>query len=846
MSTFENNRKKYVEMLSCQISGINEIIDIDSSNEIISFELQDELMSIKSSAERLKHKIETNEFEIAIVGLEKAGKSTFANALMGNNILPTKDARCTYTSTNIRYGSYDEAVVEFFGNDEFNADFNSKLSKLGINSDAEFNTWTTDKLRKELDKIGEVPSGLTNLQKDIEEIIENKASIANLLGNAKRTFGAENFETDVKGYIEEPRKAIAVKEIVIRSSKLEKMKNAVIYDVPGFDSPTQMHKDQTIAKMKQADAIILIAAADKPSFNDSLVNFFSNVDYDDDGIKISDKTFVFGNRADCAATLSDNKKKIIDELTNYKIMNPSNIRSRLILGAAKAKLDLEEGRADTPAVVGIREKGITDGIDDIRGALESYNENERLDVLSQKVMKLAENIHRLMDDLRQKNSADFSGTDEFESEKNKVKTNSPEQIRERLGACRAQIVDKCRAEKPITNKVCENIISKISGENYSITDDEISRARNLSQSGVEVIGKIDAVIRDEKFTEIYNDFIDGVVNLAVDEHNESDRLIKNAFMEGLGISEKSRYYSELNEQITDFIQEHIKNSAPAGYYSSLIRRYSRDLFEILIGIPYAIDERYAKFESQKMNFYSLSLFDANYDVSVLPGKQPMHSQILFHIMQSENSENMLEKSVLLVENIICEVILVNDKMYRLLRQFADINKNNSLDRLRELLGSFNYSEKNTEFNPAIYPQDNAVKDAVYKIISDDINSGGADTTAVEITSQEYKNYFISYEKTLDGIKKEFDDDLFMLHDILNNQVMKAIAIETPFIDLIKQEISDVIDSTKDSEFLDFIDEHAEQLLAEKAEQALKTRAKREKQQKILSEISVVLESIPKK
>ncbi|MCM1330319.1 MAG: dynamin family protein [Ruminococcus sp.] len=844
MQKFENARQEYVEMLNCQVSGISKILNVDKTNELISFQVQENLLSIRATAERLKKKLETNEFEIAIVGLEKAGKSTFANALMGNNILPTKDERCTYTSTSIRYGSYDEATVEFFSRDEFNKDFNQKLAKLQIESDMPFDVWTDEMFEKKLSEKGELMAEHANLKKDIKEIIDNKSSIDYLLGKEKRTFSSEDFETEVKDYIEKPGKAIAVKEIVIRSSKLEKMKNAVIYDVPGFDSPTQMHKDQTMAKMKQADAIILIVAADKPSFNDSLVKFFSNVSYDDDGIKISDKTFVFGNRADCATTLSDNKKKIVSELTDYKIMNPANISDRLILGSAKAKMDIEKGETGSPAVAGINAKGISDGIDDIRGALERYNDKERLDVLSKKVIKLAGNIHDLMEDLKQKNSIAFSGTDEFESEKNKIKINSPEQIRERLGACRAKIVDNCRKEKTITNKVCDNIVSKISKENYSITEEEILRARNLSQSGVEVIGKIDAGIRDEKFTEIYNDFIDGVVNLAVDEHNESDILIKNAFMEGLDISENSKYYSELNERITEFIRKHIKNSAPAGYYSSLIRRYSRDLFEILIGIPYALPERYMKFESQKMNFYSLSLFDVNYDVSVLPGKQPMHSQILFHIMPSDVSNSILENAVLLVENIIQEVILVNDKMYKLLDKFVSINKNNSLDRLRELLSSYNYSDKNTEFTPAIYPQNNPVKESIYEIISNDIDAGNTAVDSAEITMQEYKNYFVSYEKSLEKIKEEFDDDLFMLHDILNNQVMKAIAIETPFIDLIKQEISDIIDSTKDPAFLDFIDEYAEQILAEKAEQALKDRAKREMQQKILAEISTILESIP--
>jgi len=316
MRDFEDKRRNYTDMLSCQIDGISKILGVNGVKEIISFTIQEELLMIQSKAERLKRKLETNEFEIAIVGLEKAGKSTFANALMGNDILPTKDERCTYTSTSIRYGSSDEAEITFFSSEQFNEDFNNKLMKLGINGDTRipFYQWTIEQFRK---SVSDNSAELLNLRKDVEGIIENKSSIKHLLDSDKRTYGVEKFETDVKRFIEDPSMAIAVKEIVIHSTKLVKMKNAIIYDVPGFDSPTQMHKDQTMMKMRQSDAILLVVPVDRPSFNDSLVSFFTKVGKDDDGIDISDKIFVFGNRADAVSSLEENREALISELTNY-------------------------------------------------------------------------------------------------------------------------------------------------------------------------------------------------------------------------------------------------------------------------------------------------------------------------------------------------------------------------------------------------------------------------------------------------------------------------------------------------------------------------------------------------
>ena len=51
-----------------------------------------------------QHRLEKENFEIAIIGTEKAGKSTFTNALIKSTFLPSAIERCTFTSTTIEYG----------------------------------------------------------------------------------------------------------------------------------------------------------------------------------------------------------------------------------------------------------------------------------------------------------------------------------------------------------------------------------------------------------------------------------------------------------------------------------------------------------------------------------------------------------------------------------------------------------------------------------------------------------------------------------------------------------------------------------------------------------------------
>ena len=267
------NREETLERLSSEISCVQKLLDTKYS-EVIEISYQQKLREILKKMTFFQEKLKNNTFEISIVGLEKSGKSTFANAFMGNDVLPTKDARCTYTATSIRFGTENDAQVDFYSDAQFNEEFHRKLNLLGIENPQHWSEWSKELLDKETEQLPPLRSEQKNIYNDILEIITNRSSIQNLIGSESLHFVNHELETEVKEYIENPAKALAVKEIVIRSDKLSAMRNAIIYDVPGFDSPTQLHKDQTRAWMKKSDAVILIVNADRPSFNDSLVQFF--------------------------------------------------------------------------------------------------------------------------------------------------------------------------------------------------------------------------------------------------------------------------------------------------------------------------------------------------------------------------------------------------------------------------------------------------------------------------------------------------------------------------------------------------------------------------------------------
>ena len=63
--------------------------------------LKDALLQEYEPTRRQLARLKKREFRIAVVGLEKAGKSTFINAWLDCDLLPAKGGRCTFTTTQI-------------------------------------------------------------------------------------------------------------------------------------------------------------------------------------------------------------------------------------------------------------------------------------------------------------------------------------------------------------------------------------------------------------------------------------------------------------------------------------------------------------------------------------------------------------------------------------------------------------------------------------------------------------------------------------------------------------------------------------------------------------------------
>ena len=894
-------RAEYLQKLGNQIASVDKILTMDSGT-LLNNDAKKQLKKLKADAESVYKKLNSDEFEVAIVGLEKAGKSTFANALMKNNILPTKDARCTFTSTRIEYSDSDNAVVSFYTYEKFNNDFKDKLAKMGVENPEKytFETISKETYEKLCDK-DKVERYKGSIHEDILSIIEHSSTIKDLLGQDDIFFGPDEINSKAGkssgliDYITGEAEARAVKQVIIKSSQLLGMKNAVIYDVPGFNSPTELHKIQTKERMKSADAIVVVADGSKPSITGESLAILS--ESDDEGNPLSDKLFVFANKIEGAADIGKNIEDTKKEWTSKKFVS-ENHTSRIIFGSALAYLkaenlvdDTEIGNSEMVYENFLKRKNELDngdGIEAMRKKLVEYNNNERFEVLKRRAGRIWAEINNVFADIRKENSID--GTESYSSAQAEqmvifVKSASNKAIHA-LKELREEIRTNTTKDSPLSNRIREYIDSNLSVDACRITDKEINEIKldNGSIQSTFSPSDFENRIRDKRFKEMYNSFSEAVLNFADNQHDEYAKKILEIVLEAIGVDKNSGFYEEISDelikQLSKFRNELIpNNNCTSLYYQSLIERYSRDLYEVLIMKGYNL-ERLDKFYKAIGNFFSLSVFykqsDDEDDLSY--AEQPLKDQkltkmLLFHDMPSESgiatpssdaSAKVTDINGLLTTiQTITDIAELSAESVELVKSALKAVDNNSekiisvVSEAFEQFAGINPTDgvKQTKLKKVLEALDNG--EAIAERVSDAAETVGATAQAVyDIANKEsfiayYREFHNEREKALnklpsaEDICNEFYKDVEILRDVLGNAFIRAINIETPFLAREMKSIEDIIDyiDSDDNNFSSFLAKYYKKIMYRENEKLEKERIEKETNNTILKEIDVILSDV---
>ena len=858
-------RKSYIEKLENQIHGIDSILKMDSGT-VISTELRKQLKVLKSEAENVLRKLKNNEFEIAIVGEESSGKSTFANALMGNSILPRADKRCTYTSTRIAYSgddNEDSAVVSFYSVDEFNSDFKDKLRQLYFPKYEMYSFDTLDYSKYKAIYEKEVPNDVKDrkntdsIKSDVETIIKHADEIRGLLGIPDKPFDSEKIRHgELTAYITDEVKALAVSGVVIYSKQLVGMKNAVIYDVPGFNSPTALHKQQTLNRMKSADAIIITAKGDEPSITESPLKILQASD--DDGNPLQDKLFVFANKIERSTDVTENIGLIKSQWTDAGFVSRNMCSKRIYFGSALAHLQAKKLCLDPDgsarALREFKEKKsfmpAGDGIDALRVGLEHYNKTERFEVLKRRINRIQADILKAFSDICS-DKKEYASSRSYSTEQVAKIAAMIDDIRpwvkDRLLGLKADIRSYMPKEQPLSKQIIEYISANVTTDKYGVSDELLDTVKKQTPyiGNHDDVGRIEAKIREIKFKEMYNDFSQNVINIADKHHTEYSAQILNIILDSMGADTNSPYYDELTDalkvEVASFRSDLLLSYGNELYYQSLIERFSRYIYQILITSQYSA-ERLREFYDSIDNFYSLSVFykkpDCEDDLSyidIAPKDQPLCMMLLFH-----HCLNAADSIRLLISDItrIAGLREMPDDMFKMVEKtFSAVGGNNSkvIDAITKKFG--NLSDKGDDFRI------NLVKQTLSQIITSNEPCSVSDR---EKFTQYYEHYHSAIRGgklySVEDFRADFGVDIQILQDVLINAFVRAISMEKPFVARETKSIDDIIDYIESKSFSGFLSANFYKIKYRETQILDKQRREQEQNAAIINSISGILDS----
>lgn len=634
MSDWEESKQNFIDKLGNADRIFDEIFKADSEGLVIQGDEREELKALQAANKKILNKLKSREFTVAIVGLEKAGKSTLGNALIKSMVLPEYAARCTYTTTEIRAGDIDVAEVYFYSREEFNKNFKRMLNDVQYQDTADFGTMTIETFVRYWKAVETDPAqrGIFLLHngttaEDIKTILAGKQKILPLLGQARKEFGAEywsggdnfnEFKTYITGMagknadgtVRREPYPYAVKNVIIRSTQLADMSHIVLYDVPGFDSPTELHKRQTEEMLKEADAIILVTnAGDRPDLTAPQLDMLRK-GQDLDGVKLNEKSFVFGNKIDRAPnknTARDNLAVLRNDAVNkYQI----TLGNHIVGGSARAYLEKIGLIAEKVASKILEEWKTPDGVQILLDKMQDYYDEDRFEVLKRRAENTLSKTRTVLQNLLERYSTG-------ELNYSDVSTEIIQDIQSRLPRFTKEAnritqihVGKIFNERPFTKALKDNVdnIYPLVEEAHLplIESEELELA--IDPDGVYPTSKVDGNVRDKLGVLFVENIVTATAKFTSERQSELRQALVDSFLQIMGMETTTNYRAELNDSVNKLFDEMLVKGGAKCNFNSLVERFVMTLIQTLITHPFAVDERVNKVKEALDELVSLSVY----------------------------------------------------------------------------------------------------------------------------------------------------------------------------------------------------------------------------------------------
>ncbi len=364
-------RLEKTSVLSDKLMTLSNKTGVELSPEMLQ-KLEFEHDRLNRQLERLR----ANRFEVAVIGLEKAGKSALLNAWLGQEILPSARERCTFTSTEIWSAQTEQdqlLSIQYYSREEI-----ALLQKQ--RQDALAGALLSDKEKKEIQE------DFNDTEKNLNQIYE----FTKLKNGFKQSFLDIGEISDLlqSAIFKNRAQALAIKRIQLKTVRLRSDRDIIFHDVPGFNSGILMHAEQAVDRLRNCDAIIYAKEMKQPSITGPEKEMLLVADAEDPSLRVSDKVFVVLTQADAM----DDQIDFRDTLAKHKTFWADVPERRLLPVCARSHLvefgiptdDTLRRSKSADDKNKLKKLGIPDGMNALKEAVNFYIDNERSGVLQKR------------------------------------------------------------------------------------------------------------------------------------------------------------------------------------------------------------------------------------------------------------------------------------------------------------------------------------------------------------------------------------------------------------------------------------------------------------------------------
>jgi len=262
-----------------------------------------DIAELSKRVEQRLSRVRQNTCRVAVIGLEKAGKSTFINAWVGGQALPSHTSRCTWAACTIRNSTSFKANIQFYSREEFD----NTRKKLYENVFGDENKYAFP-LPKGAGK-DEIKN--QNEYEDIEDLstfwkeIEPKLGSPDLVVNAN---SITDLQDKIRPYASRIGKtnskygaAYSVKQVDIGIPLDDSgLIDFAIDDLPGTDAPGKRAEEITFTSIKEsADVIVFLKnASANGSLNRNETAIWREAIEADESVDLNEKLFIVMTHAD--------------------------------------------------------------------------------------------------------------------------------------------------------------------------------------------------------------------------------------------------------------------------------------------------------------------------------------------------------------------------------------------------------------------------------------------------------------------------------------------------------------------------------------------------------------------